>query len=299
MSSSSYRFTLPTNPVGRSLLGAGCVLIGSLSVQLSAAFASTLFDTVGTLGVSGLRMLIAATLLLLIVRPTFRGHSPRAWFAVALYGVAMALMNVMFYGAVSHLPLGIAVTLEFLGPLVVAASTSRRWQLALPAVTLVGVVLIAQPSGVVPPIGIAYGLGAAAAFGSYTVLADRVGSSIDGLDGLALSVTCGAVALLPLSISAAPAVPLAGWAVLAVSATLGVAVAFSLDFLAVRLTSTRAVGTLFAMDPAVGAIVGAIVLGQALSAPVLAGIALVVLSGSAVIWLAGTQSKTARETTAS
>ena len=264
------------------------MLVGSLSIQLSAAVASDLFDTVGTLGVSGLRMAVAAVVLLVLVRPSVRGRSRRAWTGIVLYGVAMAAMNVLFYNAVAHLPLGIAVTLEFLGPLTVAAvATTRRRELLLPAVTLVGVLLVSSPGGGLTLLGLVFGLGAAVAFGGYTVLAGRVGGDTDGLDGLALSVLVGAVLLSPFSVHAAPRVDGGGWGVLALSAVLGVVVAFSLDFLAVRITSVRVVGTLFAVDPVMGALVGAVALGQTLTAGVVLGIVLVVGSGAAVIWLAG------------
>lgn len=264
------------------------MLVGSLSIQLSAAVASDLFDTVGTLGVSGLRMAVAAVVLLVLVRPSVRGRSRRAWTGIVLYGVAMAAMNVLFYNAVAHLPLGIAVTLEFLGPLTVAAvATTRRRELLLPALTLVGVLLVSSPGGGLTLLGLVFGLGAAVAFGGYTVLAGRVGGDTDGLDGLALSVLVGAVLLSPFSVHAAPRVDGGGWGVLAVSAVLGVVVAFSLDFLAVRITSVRVVGTLFAVDPVMGALVGAVALGQTLTAGVVLGIVLVVGSGAAVIWLAG------------
>lgn len=270
------------------LLGGLFVLVGSLSIQLSAAVASDLFDTVGTLGVSGLRMAVAAVVLLVLVRPSVRGRSRRAWTGIVLYGVAMAAMNVLFYNAVAHLPLGIAVTLEFLGPLTVAAvATTRRRELLLPALTLVGVLLVSSPGGGLTLLGLVFGLGAAVAFGGYTVLAGRVGGDTDGLDGLALSVLVGAVLLSPFSVHAAPRVDGGGWGVLAVSAVLGVVVAFSLDFLAVRITSVRVVGTLFAVDPVMGALVGAVALGQTLTAGVVLGIVLVVGSGAAVIWLAG------------
>jgi len=231
------------------LAAAALVLGGSLSIQVSAALASELFDSVGTLGVSGLRMAVAAAVLLVIFRPRLRGRSTTAWLGIVLYGVAMAAMNVLFYNALMHLPLGIAVTLEFLGPLAVAVVATRlRWEALLPVATLIGVALVSNPSGGMTWIGLAFGLGAAVAFGGYTVLAGRVGESSAGLDGLTLSVAVGAVLLAPFSIEALPRVDGQAWLILAASGLIGVALAFSLDFIAVRLTSPRLVGTLFAID---------------------------------------------------
>jgi inner membrane transporter RhtA len=272
----------------RPFAAAGLVLCGSLSVQLSAALASRLFGSVGTLGVSGLRMAIAAALLLIVVRPRLRGRSPRHWAAIALYGIAMAAMNVLFYGAVDRLPLGLAVTLEFLGPLSVAAvATARRWELLLPALTLAGVILISRPGGGMTAVGLLFGLGAAAAFGAYTVLAAKVGDEEASFDALALSVTVGAIVLTPFSIPASAHVHDGGWLVLAASGVLGVALAFACDFTATRLTSPRVVGTLFAMDPVIASLTGLLALHQALGLGEIAGMVLIAGSGAAVIALAG------------
>lgn len=273
----------------RPLAAAALVLCGSISVQVSAALASGLFATVGTLGVSGLRMAIAAAVLLAVVRPRLRGRSARQWGAIALYGIAMAAMNVLFYNAVARLPLGLAVTLEFLGPLAVAATaTARRRELALPALTLVGVVLVSRPGGGMTASGLAFGLAAAAAFGGYTALAARVGDDDAApFDGLALSVAASAIVLAPFSIPASVHVHGSGWLVLAASGVIGVAFAFSCDFTATRLTSPRIVGTLFAMDPVVATLTGLIALQQSLTGLEIVGMVLVAGSGASVIAISG------------
>ena len=275
-------------PRFRPLAAAGLVVAGSLSIQVSAAIVYPLFDSVGSMGVSAIRMLIAAVVLLVVVRPSFRGRSRTAWLGIVLYGVSMAAMNLMFYLAVQQLPLGMAVTLEFLGPLTIAAiGATRKLELVLPAITLLGVFLISSPDGGMNLLGLAFGLGAALAFAGYTLLATKVGGDNAGLDGLTLSVLVGALVLSPLAIEAAPRVDLPALGLLAISGVLGVAICFSLDFMAIQLTSSRVVGTLFAFDPVVATLVGALLLGQALAVPVTLGIVLVVLSGAAVIWLAG------------
>lgn len=272
----------------RILLSALFVLLGSIGIQLSAAIASTLFERLGTMGVSGLRMAIAAVVLLLIARPSLRGRSRQAWLGIVLFGVAMAAMNALFYNAVERLPLGIAVTFEFLGPLAVAAVAARKKiELLLPILTLIGVGLVGNPSGNIDPIGVLFALGAAAAFGGYTVFAGKVSGDTGGIDGLALSVVVAALVLAPFSVEALPRVDGPDWGVLALSGLLGVALTFTLDFLAVKYTSPRIAGTLFAIDPVMGSIVGALALGQSLSGGVIAGMLLVVLSGATLIWLAG------------
>ncbi|WP_263120199.1 EamA family transporter [Cellulomonas sp. RIT-PI-Y] len=270
-----------------ALIATVCVLFGSAGIQVSAALAEGLFGRLPISAVSGFRMTVAAAVLLLLTRPQLRGRSRSAWLGIVLYGVAMAAMNVLFYHAVQRIPLGVAVTLEFCGPLAVAAVGARGAQRLLPVLTLVGVALVAGPQGDLDPVGVLAGLGAAAAFGGYTVLAGRVGDDDSGLGGLALSVTVGAVLLAPFSVPSVPAVQGGDLLPLIASGLLGVAMAFSLDFVAVRLTSPRVAGTLFAIDPVMGALVGATLLGDRLTGWMLAGIVLVVASGAAVIWLSG------------
>lgn len=204
----------------------------------------------------------------------------------------MAAMNVLFYNAVANLPLGIAVTLEYLGPFFVAFfGTRNRWESVFPVVALIGVVLISNPTGGMTLVGLIFGLGAALAFGGYTVLAGRVGHSSSGFSGLALSVNVGALTLAPFSAVAVPRVQGDQWLLLAASGVIGVAIAFTLTFIVTGLTSPRVTGTLLSVDPAVGAVVGGIVLHQSLNAAVVVGIVLVVVSGAAVTWLAGARRK--------
>jgi inner membrane transporter RhtA len=280
--------SFPLGARSRALSAAALVLVGSTAVQLSAALASGVFAPLGTLAVSGFRMTAAAVVLLLLTRPRLRGRSRGAWLAIALYGAAMAAMNVLFYAALDRLPLGVAVTLEFCGPLAVAAVASAGRTRLLPALALVGVLLtVGRPDGGLDLLGVVLGLGAAAAFGGYTALAGRVGSESSGLGDLALSVAVGALLLSPFQVAQASSVTGAQLPVLVLSGVLGVALAFSLDFQAVRLAGTRVVGTLFAVDPAMGALIGALLLGDRLPLSGLAGIALVVLAGAGAVWSSG------------
>jgi inner membrane transporter RhtA len=280
-----------SSPLGarpRALTAAAFVLVGSASVQISAALASSAFGSLGTLAVSGYRMTAAALVLLLLTRPALRGRTRSQWAGIALYGAAMAAMNVLFYAALDRIPLGVAVTLEFCGPLAVAAVASAGRSRLLPFVALAGVVLVVgTPTGGLDPVGVALGLGAAAAFGGYTVLAGRVGSGSGGLGDLALSVAVGALLLSPFQVAQAPALEGGHVAPIVLSGLIGVALAFSLDFQAARLAGTRVVGTLFAIDPAMAALVGAVALGDRLPAAALGGIALVVLAGAGAVWSAG------------
>ncbi|WP_394938015.1 EamA family transporter [Psychromicrobium sp. YIM B11713] len=276
------------SPRIRASLGALFVLIGSISIQLSSVLSSTVFSTAGTIGTSGLRLTMAAVVLLAIARPRIRGLSKKTWRGILLYGIAMAAMNVLLYNALERLPLGTAVTLEFLGPLAVACFGAKgRLERFLPLVTLLGVALVTNPGGSFDLLGICYALGAAVAFAAYTLMAGQVGESSEGIQGLALSVSIGALLLTPFSIQAAPKLQVPDWLAVLASGLLGVALAFTLDFLATKLTSPRIVGTLFAIDPMAAAITGALTLRQSLPLQVVIGIFLVIISGAVIIWRSG------------
>lgn len=264
------------------------VFIGSTGVQLSAAIAFGMFDSLGALATSSLRLLIAAAVLLLIFRPRLRGRSARDWAAIALYGFAMASMNIFLYLAIDRIPLGIATTIDFLGPCLVALIASRRLgEVLLALVAFGGVALIAGLGGPIDALGLVFAGCAAVCMGLYTLLAARVGQSAGGLPSVALSVAVAAIITLPLSAPTIPQVTGSQWGMLLLSALLGTALAFTVDTMAGRWTSARVIGVLFAFDPLVGTLVGALLLGQVLEMPALLGIGLVVAAGAGIVWMAG------------
>ncbi|GAB3519911.1 EamA family transporter [Arthrobacter monumenti] len=270
------------------LIAALAVLLGSLGIQISSMVSFSLFDSYSTMAVSGLRMVIAAVVLLAITRPNLRALGKADWSGILVFGIAMAAMNVFFYLALSRLPLGVAVTLEFLGAFSVAMLAARRLRDGMFAlVALVGVALIAGPAANFDALGYLFGLGAAAAFAIYTVMSARIGTASEassGLKGLALSVSVAAVVLLPFSVPQIPLVDAPDWGLLALSGLLGVAFTFSMDVFAAQLTSAATVGVLFSIDPVTGALVGALLMGQSLSATAYVGIVMVAASGAFVIW---------------
>jgi len=266
------------------------VLTGSIGVQLSAAIAMSLFAALGVLGTSSVRMAIAAVVLLLIFRPRLRGRSRREWAGIVLYGVAMASMNAFLYLSFDRLPLGVATTIDFLGPCAVALAASRRIREALLAVAaLAGVALIAGFGGPFDPLGLVFAALAGVSFGLYTLLAARVGQAEGGLPGVALSVAIAASLTLPFTVRAVPLLRPEHLLPLVASALLGTALAFTVDTLAGRLTSARVLGVFFAFDPLVGTLVGVLLLGQALTPVVACGIALVVAVGVGIVWFAGSR----------
>jgi inner membrane transporter RhtA len=271
----------------------GLVGAGSLGIQLSSAASAGMFDALGPAAVSSLRMALAAVVLLAVFRPRLAGRSRTSWIGIIVYGVSMAAMNLSLYAAIDRLPLGVAVTLDYLGPCAVALLASRRLREGLCAVlALAGVVLIAGPSGYFDLAGYAFGLLAAFFFALYTVYAERIGKDEGGLSSLALSVAVAAVVSLPFGVTRIPDVTGPQWGLLAFSAVLGVVLAFSVDTLAARLTSARVVGTLFALDPVLGALVGWVVLGQVISVTAWVGILTVAVSGALLVWISGRRTGT-------
>jgi inner membrane transporter RhtA len=272
----------------RAIATLGLVLAASLCVQLSALLAHGLFERLGPLGVSGLRFAFAAAIAVAIVRPGVRGRSLRQWSAIALFGTSIASMNAFLYLALERLPLGIALTLEFLGPFAVAVAGARRPRAVLfPVVGFIGVVLIVRPSGDLDAVGVALGLVAAASLACYAVCAERIGRTTPGFEALALALVVAAVLTLPFGAMAVPAVAAGDLPVLVVSAALGIVVAFGADYVAVRLSSARTVSVLLSFDPVLAAILGALLLGQLLDTLTVLGIVLVATAGGCSAALAG------------
>lgn len=270
------------------------VLAGIVSVQFGGALAATLVPVIGAGGSVVLRLLFASALLLVFVRPRWRGHSRRAWLTVIAFGVALGLMNFTFYSSLAHLPIGVAVTIEFIGPLSLAAALSRRWLDAVAvAAAAAGVVLISEalstPFADLEKTGIALALLAGAFWAAYIVLAGRTGGEFPKLEGLALAMVVATVVTLPLGITSAPT-----WSPDILLKAFGIAVLssvlpYSLELLALRRLSAKVFGILLSLEPAFAALAGLLVLGQVLSPTQLVGMALVVAASALVLGLGARQ----------
>lgn len=270
------------------------VLAGIVSVQFGGALAATLVPLIGSGGSVVLRLLFASALLLVFVRPRWRGHSRRAWLTVIAFGVALGLMNFTFYSSLAHLPIGVAVTIEFIGPLSLAAALSRRWLDAVAvAAAAAGVVLISEalstPFADLEKTGIALALLAGAFWAAYIVLAGRTGGEFPKLEGLALAMVVATVVTLPLGITSAPS-----WSPDILLKAFGIAVLssvlpYSLELLALRRLSAKVFGILLSLEPAFAALAGLLVLGQVLSPTQLVGMALVVAASTLVLGLGARQ----------
>lgn len=256
------------------------VLLGVISLQVGAAFAKQLFTMVGPSGVVALRLFFAAVVLLVVWRPSWR-LDRRTFAVVAGYGAVLAGMNVCIYQAFARIPLGVAVTIEFLGPLAVAVFGSRRkLDLMWALLAGLGVLLLARADGGLDWVGIGFALLAAAMWAGYILAGAKLGSHTTGGSGLALGMAFAAVVAVPFGVTEAgstliePPVLIAGLVVALMSSV----VPYSLELEALRRIPSRVFGVLMSVEPAVAALAGLAVLGEALSAQQWAAIGCVVLA---------------------
>ena len=244
------------------------VLLGVVSVQLGAALAKRLFSEVGSLGTVALRLFFAATVLMAWWRPSLR--MPRGvWSVVLAYGVILGVMNLCFYLALARIPLGIAVTVEFLGPLAVALAGSRRWLDAFWAVLAAsGVALLMEGRGSLDRVGLLLALAAGICWGTYILVGAALGRHTTGGTGLAVGMAVAALVAVPFGVAHGgialiqPRVLAAGFGV----ALLSSVVPYSLELEALRKMPPRVFGILMSLEPAMAALVGLIVLQEALRA---------------------------------
>jgi inner membrane transporter RhtA len=256
------------------------VVAGLACQEVGAALAVLLFPEVGPLGMVMLRLVFSAILLLLIARPALRGHSRNGWLAVLGFGLVLALMNGLFYLALARLPLGVTVTIEVLGPLVLSIVASRRLSAWLWAVlAFAGVAALAGGGwDRLDPLGVLFALGAAASWAFYILASARVGREFPGLDGLALAMTAGALLALPFGILSAgsallrPDLLALGAAVAILSST----IPYALELIALRRLPAAVFAILMSLSPATAALAGWLLLGQQLVWLELVGIALVI-----------------------
>jgi inner membrane transporter RhtA len=256
------------------------VIAGLACQEVGASLAVLLFPAVGPLGMVMLRLVFSAIVLLLIARPRVRGHSRSDWTGVALFGLVLALMNGLFYLALERLPLGITVTIEVLGPLVLSIIAARRASAWLWAVlALAGVVALGGGGwDRLDPLGVLFALGAAGSWAFYILASARVGRAFPKLDGLALAMTVGAVIALPFGIADAgsallrPELLALGAAVAILSST----IPYALELVALRRLQAAVFAILMSLAPATAALAGFIFLGQHMTWLEIAGIALVI-----------------------
>jgi inner membrane transporter RhtA len=267
----------------------GTVLVSIFSVQCGAAVATTLFDHVGPAGAVLLRTFFCALILAAVWRPRLRATPRPALRLAAVFGLTFTVMNFSFYGALDRLPLGIAVTLEFTGPLAVAVLGSRRrLDLLWVAAAALGIVLLSGGlggEGGLDSLGVALALLAGVAWGSYILLAVRINEAFSRGTGLALAMVFSTLLLLPPGI-AGGGMDLLDVSVLAAGLAVGLlssVIPYTIELEALKRLPASTFGVLMSLEPAVAALIGFVALSQDLSAMELGGIALVVIASAGAL----------------
>jgi inner membrane transporter RhtA len=260
------------------------VLAAVSSVQFGAALAKTLFDEIGSGGANFLRMAAAALVLALIWRPPLRGHSARDVRLVLVFGLVLAAMNLAFYASIDRIPLGIAVTFEFVGPLGVAVFGSRRpLDLLWVGLAAAGILLLSDFGAAgLDRAGVALALLAGAFWAAYILISVRVGPVFPGGSGLALAMLVATLPLAPIGIAEAgaelwvPSILLAGAGV----GILSSAIPYTLELEALRRMPAGVFGVLMSLEPGVAALAGYLLLGEGLATREIVAILLVVAASA-------------------
>jgi inner membrane transporter RhtA len=262
------------------------MLTGATSNQVGAAIGAHAFDAIAPLGVVAVRQLVAATVLLPASRPALRRMTWAQWWPTLLLACVFAAMNLALYTAIDRLGLGLAVTLEFLGPLAVALAGSRsRTDLFTAAAAAVGVYVLVLPGPSSDYFGLIAGVLAGACWAAYIVLNRVVGARLPGLQGPAVATAVCSLAFLPVLVGLAAHGRLGGLPLLyaVVAGLLSSVVPYAADLTALRYVPARFFGVFMSCHPVLGALAGLALLGQVLAPHEWLGIALVVTANAAAV----------------
>jgi len=281
---------------GASVLRGVLTMTGSgVSNQIGAGIGAHAFPLIGPAGVVAVRQLVAAAVLLPVARPPLHRFTRRQWWPVLLLGAATALMNICLYLAIERIGLGLAVTLEFLGPLAVALLSSRsRWDLACGLTAGLGVFILVMPGPSSDFAGVGIAMAAAACWAAYILLNRVAGQRLPGLQAPAAGSLVSLVFYLPVAALLFAHGVFTGQAVL-YAVTAGVlcsVVPYAADLLALRRVPASFFGVFMSINPILAALSGILVLGQVLVLHEWLGVGLIVATNAVAIWLAGRRAKT-------
>lgn len=267
------------------------LLLSVLSVQLGASIAKNLFPILGTGGTVFVRISLAALIFLSFTRPRLRDYTRRHYLLIVLFGVTIAGMNSFYYMSINRLPLGVATTLEFIGPLSVALVGSRRvWDFVWIVLAAAGIILLSPIGGnTLDPLGVGLALLAGAGWASYILLNARIGQASPGNGGLALAMSVAAILLMPFGVtSIGPLAHSLPVLLLAIGmAVLSTVIPFSLELEALRRIPPHVFGVLMSLEPAISALIGFIVLHEALGLRALIAMMLIIIASGGVSFLGG------------
>lgn len=273
-----------TKPFPASALA---LVLGSMvSIQLGSTLAKSMFGPVGPLGLVTLRVGLSALILLAWQRPRWRGHSFQDYRLLLAFALSMVMMNSLYYAAIARIPIGVAVAIEFSGPLLVALLHSRRWIDGLwVALAAVGIVLLSPwNTDALDSLGVVFALVAGVAWGCYIPLSAQMGRAFQGGEGLALAMALGGLLLLPLGLSVdgpamlSPRVLGLGLGL----ALLSSALPYSLEMAALRRLPVHVFGVLLSLEPAIASVISFIGLGETLTLPMAFAIGLIMTAAAGV-----------------
>jgi inner membrane transporter RhtA len=260
------------------------VILAIVSVQGGAAIAKGLFPVLGAAGTASMRIGLSALLLLVAVRPRLGQLRADQWRAVVPYGLALGAMNFLFYCALARVPLGLAVTLEFVGPLALALSGSRRWfDVVWALLAGVGIALIAPWSGHgVDVLGMLFALAAGGCWAGYIVLGQRTAAVLPGTLAVAVGMLVGALLVVPFGLASGqlaaltPHLALLGGLLALFSSVLP----FTLEMQALKSLPTRTFSILMSLEPAAAAVSGWLLLHERLTVGQWLAVVLIVIASA-------------------
>ena len=261
------------------------IMVAAFSVQGGAAIAKGIFPLIGVAGTVAIRIVLSAIILLVVFRPAVHRFTAAQWRAVIPYGITIGVMNLFFYQALVRIPLGLAVALEFVGPLAVAIVGSRRaLDMVWVGLAIAGIALIApfQADGAVDPIGVIYALLTGACWAAYIILGGRVSQRLDAGVAVAIGMAIAALVVTPYALveggieKFAPGLFLPCVAL----AVLSSALPFTLEMKALRQLPSRTFSVLMSLEPVIAALCGLVLLGEHLTQAQWIAVALVVIASA-------------------
>ena len=262
---------MPDQPrLASAALSVGMLIAAMASIQIGATFAQGMFPLVGPQGASALRLIFGTLMLTVALRPWRARPTPAAWRVIVVYGVALGMMNLMIYQAMSRIPLGVAVAIEFMGPLAVALWGSRRkLDVVWVAIAVLGLALLlplGRTRAPLDPLGMAFALGAGACWALYIMFGQKAGAT-QGVQTTALGMIIAAIVVIPIGVAHAGAALLNPHAIVLGAAVglLSTALPYTLEMVVLGRLPARTFGILMSLEPALGAMAGLMLLGQRLT----------------------------------
>lgn len=276
-----------SRPGNTGLLAGVLLCLASMSsIQFGSAFSATAIDAYGPSTTTFLRLVMAAAVLALIVRPKIFSYSREQWKSALALGATMAAMTLCFFAAIDRVPLGLVVAIEFLGPLAVATwGLGAGWRLIWPLAAFIGVLLLSHDGEgwIGDRVGVLFACGAGVGWGTYIILMKKAGKMFPGLEGLSMSLIVAAIAAAPFGIMRAhEAVSPEGLGMMLGLALLVPLIPYALEMIALRRMPMAAFGILMSLEPALGALAGFLVLSQPMTPFQMLGTALVVAASAGV-----------------